>query len=126
MAVRLSYVVLGADIAVLVITEVLLYPTGAVVELARMDLSFPYHTGVYNSVSYTRVFKFHHDKGRLFEGALLCEPSHVYDFGRRDNCVVICKDLLNYGFLIFNVNRGCRDAIGNHSVRRHDELCAFA
>jgi hypothetical protein len=56
----LGYVILGADITVVIIAEVLFDSIGAVVKLILVDLTVLYYPGVDNDVSHLRVRKFNY------------------------------------------------------------------
>lgn len=70
-AVRLGCVVLSADVTVVVALEALLYPAGAVVELALVYLPILCHSSVDDSVGYFGVCEFNDDRGCAFKSGFL-------------------------------------------------------
>ena len=61
---------------IIIAAEALLYSARPVVELAYMDLSLPYYSGIDNSVSYFGVFEFYYNRGGALEWGFLGQPSH--------------------------------------------------
>jgi hypothetical protein len=59
-AAYLRCITLSADVAIIVAAEALLYSAGAVIELAEVDLSVPYHSSIDNGIGHFWICEFYH------------------------------------------------------------------
>ena len=66
-AANLGCVILSANITIIVAAEALLDPTGAIVELALIDITVLRHSYIDNSISCFWICEFNNDRGYLFE-----------------------------------------------------------
>jgi hypothetical protein len=73
----LGCVTLSADVAIIIATEALFYPAGAVVELALVYMAVPYYSGVDDGIGHFWICKFEYNGGCTFERRFLGEPSYV-------------------------------------------------
>jgi hypothetical protein len=115
-AVYLGYVILSANVAIIVVAKVLLHPIGTVIELVDVDLSVLYYPSIDNSVSYFGVYEFYYNRGYTLKGGFLSQLSNKQYLCLRNNCIVVYKYLLNSCFLVLNVNRFSRDTVDNNFI----------
>jgi hypothetical protein len=62
----------------------------------------------------------------VLEGGFLGQPSYKRYILIGNDCIAVCKYLLDSYFLLFGVDRASRDTMDNNSVSWYSEFCMLS
>ena len=66
-ATNLGYIILSANITIIIAVEALLDPIGAIIELALIDITVLCYSYIDNGINYFWVYEFNNNRGYLFK-----------------------------------------------------------